>query len=104
MRRNRIAIAAGSLAALALAGCAGTERPGGSSEAMPASDECGAQALQGYLGAVATGSVEARIREAAGEGRVRVIGPDDVVTMDFRPDRLNVETDAEGRIVRIRCG
>lgn len=34
---------------------------------------------------------------------VRTIGPDTVVTQDFRPDRLNVMLDAEGRIVDLRC-
>lgn len=104
MRTARSVVPFGGLAALALAGCAATERPADSSAAAPAADECGAQALQSYLGDVAAGPVEARIREAVGNGRVRFIGPNDAVTMDFRPDRLNVETDAQGRIVRIRCG
>ena len=40
----------------------------------------------------------------SGAATVRVIGPNDAVTMDFRPDRLNLETNARGRIVRVRCG
>lgn len=35
---------------------------------------------------------------------VRVIRPDEAVTQDFRPDRLNVELDAEENITRIYCG
>ncbi|TVQ00172.1 MAG: hypothetical protein EA338_05830 [Roseinatronobacter sp.] len=34
----------------------------------------------------------------------RIIGPDTAVTMDFRPERLNVEHDDERVITRIYCG
>ncbi|MDD7970373.1 I78 family peptidase inhibitor [Roseinatronobacter alkalisoli] len=34
----------------------------------------------------------------------RVIAPGTAVTMDFRPDRLNVEHDADLIITRIYCG
>lgn len=42
----------------------------------------------------------------AGEGvaTIRVIRPDQAVTQDFRPDRLNVELDAEDNVTRIYCG
>lgn len=43
--------------------------------------------------------------ETGGEvATVRVIRPDEAVTQDFRPDRLNVELDAEENITRIYCG
>lgn len=35
---------------------------------------------------------------------VRHIRPDSQVTMDFRPDRLNVHVDAAGLITEFRCG
>lgn len=34
----------------------------------------------------------------------RVIGPNDLVTMDHDPSRLNIETDANGIIRQLRCG
>ena len=34
----------------------------------------------------------------------RVIGPDMAVTMDYRPDRLNIAYGKTGRIERIYCG
>lgn len=104
MPRTKVAAALAGLAAFAVAGCAASEPPAGPPPVSDGSDQCGARALQDYLGMVAAGPVESRIREAADDGRVRFIGPDDAVTMDYRPDRLNVETDAAGRIVRIRCG
>lgn len=35
---------------------------------------------------------------------VRVIPPGSAVTMDYNAGRLNLETDARGRIVRFHCG
>ncbi|SFR97494.1 I78 family peptidase inhibitor [Yoonia litorea] len=37
-------------------------------------------------------------------GQVRVIRPDDAVTMDFRPERINFMIDDENAISRITCG
>lgn len=34
----------------------------------------------------------------------RIIGPGMAVTMDYRPDRLNIEYDRNNIIVRIYCG
>ena len=33
----------------------------------------------------------------------RVIGPDDAVTADFRPDRLNIEYGRSDRIEKVSC-
>ncbi len=35
---------------------------------------------------------------------VRVIAPGTAVTMDYSASRLNLETDASGRVTRFRCG
>ncbi|MBH1974091.1 MAG: hypothetical protein I8H94_03340 [Rhodobacteraceae bacterium] len=35
---------------------------------------------------------------------VRIIPPNTAVTMDYNPQRLNIETDARGVIVRMTCG
>ncbi|SES05004.1 Peptidase inhibitor I78 family protein [Tranquillimonas rosea] len=34
----------------------------------------------------------------------RVIRPNEMVTQDYRPDRLNLELDGEGTIIRAYCG
>lgn len=34
---------------------------------------------------------------------VRVIGPDTIVTQDFRPDRVNIRTDANGVVTSVEC-
>lgn len=85
-----------------LAACA----PGqtGAEPAPPADDECGAGKLGAFLNLAGSADVLARLRTAAGHDRIRVIHPGDVVTMDYRADRLNVELGEDGRIQRLRCG
>jgi hypothetical protein len=51
--------------------------------------------------------VGAPVAEAHGlsaPGPVRVIRPNQPVTMDYRADRLNLELDARDRIIRVFCG
>ena len=36
--------------------------------------------------------------------RTRIISPHDMITEDFRPDRLNISLDKDGRISRVWCG
>jgi len=35
---------------------------------------------------------------------LRVYGPDQMVTMDYRPDRMNIVLDADDIVVEVRCG
>jgi hypothetical protein len=65
----------------------------------PMAPTCGADALQALVGeplSAFTAPPQARA--------VRVIGPDMAVTMDYRPDRLNVEHDRDQVIRRVSCG
>lgn len=34
----------------------------------------------------------------------RIIHPDTMVTRDYRPERLNVHVNANGRVARLECG
>ena len=45
-----------------------------------------------------------RARRAAHAAVTRTIEPAQVSTMDFRPDRLNLEVDRHGIVRRVRCG
>lgn len=67
-------------------------------------DECGAAKAMVHLNSLPSSDVLAAMRVAIGHHRVRVINPGDMVTMDYRPDRLNIETGTDGRIKAIRCG
>ncbi|WP_370206735.1 I78 family peptidase inhibitor [Pararhodobacter marinus] len=64
-----------------------------------ASDPCGAQSLQGFVGSVAPQPFPA-------PGPVRVYAEGDPITMDHNENRVNVVVDAENRqrVVSISCG
>ena len=66
---------------------------------MPYEAECAADKLQHLVGQ----PVEAY--DFAAEGKpLRILPPGSMMTMDHRPDRLNVDLDEEGVITRIWCG
>lgn len=48
--------------------------------------------------------VEAEALLLTGAASLRWIAPNTMVTMDYRPDRLNLHLDRRGRILRINCG
>ena len=81
-----------------------TAPPSESAEPKPAADECGAGKLGGYLGQLPASDATAKIRQTVGHDRIRTIKRGDAVTMDYRPDRLNIETGEDGRIERVHCG
>lgn len=64
----------------------------------PAPEACGTPDLQYLVGQPA--SVLETMRFA---GPVRIIRPGMAVTMDYRPDRLNIEIDGRERIARVFC-
>ena len=49
-------------------------------------------------------SLRAEVLRLSGARALRVIRPGDMVTMDFRGDRLNVHLTGDGRIERFACG
>src|SRR5688500_18386721 len=53
---------------------------------------CNAEPVAWAIGREATADVVERARQESGSTTVRVIGPGDVVTMDHREDRLNLDT------------
>ena len=65
---------------------------------------CNAEGLQALVGQQATETVTAQATADSGATSVRVLGPNDAATMDFREDRLNIHTDDAGVIERIGCG
>ncbi len=102
---SRVAIACCVL--VALAGCApqvaapaavapaaGAETPG---------TRCDAGAAAALVGRAADASA-AEAQRLSGARTVRRFASGDALTMDYRADRLNVETDARGTIVKLSCG
>lgn len=62
-------------------------------------DGCGATAMQHMVGEPADILALMDLPSP-----VRIIGPDDIVTLDYREDRLNFYIDESDRIRRITCG
>jgi hypothetical protein len=91
------------MAMVALAGCTTT---GGAldpvSAVLPLDAACNAAAVQDLVGkAAATNAAHAKRRAGAATTRSYVSGS--AATMDYRADRLNIETDAAGVIVKLSC-
>ena len=64
----------------------------------PPTDACQSAGFQGLVGQPR--AVLERMLLPAGS---RVIGPNDPITRDYRPDRLNIEVGANDRIARVAC-
>ena len=85
-----------TLAALGAIGCA-TLSPG-------ESGACSAESLDNLVGREASSALGADALRRSGARQLRWIRPGDAVTMDYRPDRLNVRLDANGRVESFNCG
>lgn len=105
---------------LALAACAQdpqapADRPDAADTIAPATEpapppmtdadgSCNADAVQGLVGQEATDEVVEQARTDAGAGTARTLSPGQVVTLEYREDRLNLDVDDAGIITGVRCG
>jgi len=70
----------------------------------PGGGSCNAAGGQGLVGRAASSQLGTEALRLTGARDLRWIPPGGMVTMDYRPDRLNIETDAQNRVRTIRCG
>ena len=70
----------------------------------PTAQACDADAANGAIGKTATTEVIDEARIAAGAAVARTLAPDQVVTMEFRGDRLNLMVDEANVVTGVRCG
>ena len=70
----------------------------------PTAQACDADAANGAIGETATTEVIERARNAAGAAVARTLAPGQVVTMEFRGDRLNLMVDEANVVTGVRCG
>ena len=94
-----------ALVALAIGGCA--TAPGDDDippERGASNYRCDAAPAQRLIGRAATADLAAEAQRVTGSGSVRWLQPGQVVAMEYRADRLNIELDAANRVMAIRCG
>ncbi len=74
-------------------------------EGAPAlSDGCNSAGAADAIGRKDTPALRAEVTRQVGHGRIRWLPPGTIVTQDLRADRLNVDIDAGGVVIRARCG
>lgn len=76
----------------------------GSAVAPPPAGHCDAAAVQPLAGQAYTDALGEQARHDAHAARLRTLRPGQAVTLEYDGDRLNLELDAQGRIVALRCG
>ena len=105
----RTAVVAAGLV-LALGGCETMMQGGGSEPPAPPPSErqagdgeqavsCPSQPYQVLLG-----QQVGEIDRASLPAPHRIYGPGDAVTMDYRPERLNIVVDEDDTVVEVKCG
>ena len=60
--------------------------------------------MQHVVGSKYTPELGEKVRELSGSMVVRVLHPGEVVTMEFRFDRVNITVDDAGAITQVTCG
>ena len=95
------------LAALVLTGCStpGTSEPAKDTAVTDAGhSRCEAKAAEFAIGQKASPQLLEQARSRAGAQSARILKPDDMVTLEYRSDRLNLNTDDNLVINRVNCG
>ena len=94
----------GTLATVALlAGCA-SPGPATGPTGAPLGGACNAASAQSVVGQNTTATVMEAARLRSGARMVRILRPGQITTKEFDAQRLNLEVNAAGRIVAVRCG
>ncbi|WP_300724550.1 I78 family peptidase inhibitor [Pseudomonas sp.] len=91
------------LAVVALSGCSTAP-----SVKEPVADaghtRCDAQLAAFAVGQKASSALLEQARVKAGAQNARILLPHDMMTLEYRSDRLNLNADDSGTITRVNCG
>ncbi|MGE8119896.1 I78 family peptidase inhibitor [Pseudomonas fulva] len=106
MLRTRAYLATLAVAAV-LAGCStGGDSSGGQVPEVPAGNDgrCQASGADFAVGKMGSAELLEQARKASGSQMARILKPHDVVTLEYRSERLNLNVDEQGRVTRVNCG
>ncbi|WP_460415755.1 I78 family peptidase inhibitor [Pseudomonas sp. microsymbiont 2] len=106
MFRTRASLAT-LLVASVLAGCSTGGSSGGSSAPVaPAGNDgrCEASGADFTIGKPASPALLEQARKASGSQMARILTPHDVITLEYRSERLNLNVDDKGVVTRVNCG
>ncbi|MCU7241126.1 I78 family peptidase inhibitor [Pseudomonas peradeniyensis] len=95
------------LVASVLAGCSTGGSSGGSSaQATPAGNDgrCEASGADFTIGKLASPELLEQAKKASGSGMARILKPHDMITLEYRSERLNLNVDDKGVVTRVNCG
>jgi hypothetical protein len=87
--------------------CTAAERPrdpADSPHERGAGTACNAAAAHRLVGRQRSEAAAAEAKRLTGAAAIRWIPLGAMVTMDYRPDRLNIRLDRNGRILSLDCG
>ena len=94
-------------AASLLAGCSSTSS-GSATNPVTTTDtgysRCEAKAAEFTIGKAASPELLEQARTRAGAQNARFLSPNDMVTLEYRSDRLNLNTDIHRVVTRVNCG
>lgn len=71
---------------------------------LPSGGECRMVGAQFAVGQTAHAALLKEAAQRAGAQTARVLRPQQVITMEFNAQRLNLEVDGTNRVVAVRCG
>lgn len=107
MFRTRASLAA-LLVTAVLAGCSTGGKSGDSDSAPTApvanDGRCDSSGADFTLGKVASAELLEQARKASGSQAARILKPHDVMTLEYRSERLNLNVDDKGVVTRVNCG
>lgn len=95
--------------AAALTGCStgGASNDGGhAAPSAPANNDgrCEASGADFSIGKQGSAQLLEQARTSSGSQSARILKPSDVVTLEYRSDRLNLNVDDKGMVTRVNCG
>ena len=88
-----------------LSGCSSTSESTPDPVAAEAGNgRCDAKGAEFAIGKQASPQLLEQARTRAGAQNARILKPNDMVTLEYRSDRLNLTTDAKLVVNRVNCG